>query len=205
VASHPGRDHPVLDGLSLEVEPGEYVVVAAPSGAGKSTLLAVLLGLVPLRSGRAEAGGIPIAELDPEAWLSRIAWLPQSPHLFAGSIADNVRFGDPAADDERVARALEAAGAGFALRLPEGPATVLGESGIGLSAGQRSRVALARALVRDAPLLLLDEPTAHLDPITEMRVLDSIDAAASGRTVVLATHRPAAAVRADRVIRLEAP
>jgi ABC-type multidrug transport system fused ATPase/permease subunit len=188
--------------VSLEVAAGEYVAIQAPSGAGKSTLLGVLLGTVPLSAGRAEAGGIPIGDLDPDAWMARIAWLPQIPHLFAGSIADNVRFGAPGADDDRVDAALAAAAADFVFDLPEGPATVLGERGSGLSAGQRARIALARALVRDAPLLLLDEPTAHLDPITEMRVLDALDSIAGERTIVLATHRDAAARRADRAVLL---
>jgi ABC-type multidrug transport system fused ATPase/permease subunit len=162
-----------------------------------------LLGLVPASAGRVRVAGTDLASLDLAEWRRLVAWLPQEPRLFHGTIADNVRFGGPGAADDEVRRALAAAAAGFVEDLPEGIATFVGEGGTRLSAGERSRIALARALLRRAPLLLLDEPTAHLDPLTELRVLDSLDRLRGSATIVLAGHRTAAAARADRVLWLE--
>jgi len=201
--AYPARDRPALDRLSLEIADGEYLAVAGPSGSGKSTLLAVLLGLVVPTAGRVQVAGSDLASLDPAGWRRLVAWVPQQPRLFHGTIADNVRFGASAASDDDVRRALEAAAAGFVDDLPDGIHTAVGEGGARLSAGERSRLALARALVRRAPLLLLDEPTAHLDPLTELAVLDSLDRLRGAATIVLAGHRPGAAARADRVLWLE--
>ncbi len=201
---HPGSDTPALAGVSLEVAAGDYLAVTGPTGAGKSTLLSVLMGFALPAAGSVMVDGVPLEDFDGTDWLQRIAWMPQSPHLFAGSVADNVRFGSPEASDDLVDRALNEAGAGFVTDLPEGAATILGEHGAGLSAGERSRVALARALIRRAPILLLDEPTAHLDPITELKVLDTLDSLRGTCTIVIATHRPAVASRADRVVHFEA-
>ena len=200
--AYPGRPVPALDGLSLRLEEGEYLALSGPSGAGKSTLLAVLLGLAPITAGEVLVAGQPVAGLDPASWRRLVAWVPQQPRLFHGTLADNVRFGAPRADDAAVARALEEAAAGFVADLPLGLATPLGEAGARLSAGERARVALARALVRRAPLLLLDEPTAHLDPLTEMAVLDSLDRLRGSCTIVVVAHREAVAARAGRVLRL---
>jgi thiol reductant ABC exporter CydD subunit len=206
---YPGRGEAALDGVSLSVRPGEVVAVTGPSGCGKSTLLSALLGFVTPDAGRvAMTGGggtVPVTDADPDAWRSRFAWVPQRPHLFAGTIADNIRLGDPDADDDAVARAARAAGAdGFVAALPDGYATVLGDDGAGLSAGQRQRLALARAFLRDAPILLLDEPTAALDTATETAVVEAIRRLAAGRTVVLVAHRPALLSLADRVVDLGA-
>jgi ATP-binding cassette, subfamily C, bacterial CydCD len=177
--------------------------VIGPSGCGKSTLLAVLLGFVQAEAGTVQAGGIDVATLDPEAWRARIAWVPQHPHLFAATIADNVRLGRSGASPSEVQRAVADAGlGGLMTRLPAGVDTVLGEGGSGLSAGERQRVALARAFLRDAPLLLLDEPTANLDGETESEVVEAVRRLARGRTVVLVAHRPALVALADRVIDL---
>lgn len=201
---HPESDTPALAGVSLEVAAGDYLAVTGPTGAGKSTLLSVLMGFSHPVAGSVTVDGVPLDDFDGTDWLQRIAWMPQSPHLFAGSVADNVRFGSPDASDDLVDRALNEAGAGFVTDLPEGAATILGEHGAGLSAGERSRVALARALIRRAPILLLDEPTAHLDPITELKVLDTLDSLRGTCTIVIATHRPAVACRADRVVHFKA-
>ncbi|MBU1227023.1 MAG: thiol reductant ABC exporter subunit CydD, partial [Actinobacteria bacterium] len=203
-AGYPGRAAPVLDGFSLEIGADDYVAVVGPSGAGKTTLLRLILGFTTPGTGVVASGGIPLADLDPALWLQRIAWLPQTPHLFAGSIAANVRFGRPGASDDLVGHALREAGAGFVADLADGTATVVGERGAGLSAGQRSRIALARALIRDAPILLLDEPTAHLDSITEASILDTLDGLRGRCTIVVATHRMAVAARADRMVPLGA-
>jgi ATP-binding cassette subfamily C protein CydCD len=202
--SYPTRSVPVLDRVSLRIGDGEYLAVTGPSGSGKSTLLGVLLGLAPATQGRVTIAGTDLADLDLAAWRNLVAWVPQRPRLFHGTIADNVRFGAPAARDDEVRRALEEASAGFVDDLPRGAATSIGEGGARLSAGERSRVALARALVRRTPLLLLDEPTAHLDPLTELAVLDALDRRRRSCTIVVVAHRQAVAARADRVVRLEA-
>ncbi|MEV6198461.1 thiol reductant ABC exporter subunit CydD [Streptomyces sp. NPDC051771] len=198
---HPGRAEPSLDAASLTVEPGETVALVGPSGAGKSTLLDVVLGFTEPEEGSVRVGGVDLAELDPEAWRERIAWVPQRPYLFAGTIAENVRLARPGADDEEVRAALRDAGAdAFVDALPEGAGTVLGEDGAGLSAGQRQRLALARAFLADRPLLLLDEPTAALDGETEAGIVDAVRRLAAGRTVLLVVHRPALLAVADRVV-----
>ncbi|MFD8010016.1 thiol reductant ABC exporter subunit CydD [Streptomyces sp. NPDC059762] len=199
---HAGRAEPSLDAASLTVEPGETVALVGPSGAGKSTLLDVVLGFTePEEGGTVRVGGVDLAELDLDAWRSRIAWVPQRPYLFAGTIAENVRLARPEAGDEEVRRALRDAGAdSFVDGLPEGAGTVLGEDGAGLSAGQRQRLALARAFLADRPLLLLDEPTAALDGETEAGIVDAVRRLSAGRTVLLVVHRPALLAVADRVV-----
>ncbi len=196
----PGRDVAAPAGAALDVGPGEIVAVTGPSGAGKSTLLAVILGLLAPTSGRVIVRGgdgtrTDVRELDPDAWRALAAWVPQAPWLFAGTIADNVRLGAPDADDRAVAAALAAVGLDDLA-----PARVLGERGAGLSSGQRRRVGIARALVRGAPILLLDEPTAGLDEVAEATVLRAVrEAAAGGAAVLLVAHRPGAVAGADRI------
>ncbi len=203
---YPGRSGDAVSEVSFTVEPGETVALVGPSGAGKSTLLSVLLGFVRPTEGRVRAGGADLAEVDIEQWRSRIAWVPQRPHLYAGTIAENVRLARPDADDTAVRQALRDAGAlAFVDALPQGVDTVLGEDGAGLSAGQRQRLALARAFLADRPVLLLDEPTAALDGATEAEIVEAVRRLAVGRTVLLVVHRPALLRVADRVVRLEEP
>ena len=203
---YPGRSADAVTDLSFAVEPGETVALVGPSGAGKSTLLNVLLGFVPPSEGRVLVGGVDLAEADLEQWRSRIAWLPQRPHLFAGTIGENVRLARPDADSTAVRCALGDAGAlEFVDALPLGADTVLGEDGAGLSAGQRQRLALARAFLADRPVLLLDEPTAALDGATEGQVVEAVRRLSEGRTVLLVVHRPALLGVADRVVRLADP
>ncbi|WP_051885966.1 thiol reductant ABC exporter subunit CydD [Streptomyces hygroscopicus] len=206
VVRHPGRTAPSLARTSFEIRPGETVAVVGPSGAGKSTLLNAVLGFAVPDQGRVLVGGRDLASLDPESWRRQIAWVPQRPYLFAGTIAENVRLARPDADDEAVRAALRDADAHrFVSALPDGIETRLGEMGTGLSAGQRQRIALARAFLADRPVLLLDEPTANLDGETETSVVEAVRRLAEGRTVLLVVHRPALLPLADRVLRLPGP
>ncbi len=201
---YPGRPHPALPALSFDVHPGEVVAVAGPSGCGKSTLLGVLLGLVPASRGSIHMGEVRLADLEPDAWRAHVGWVPQRPHLFARSIAENVRLGRPDANDAAVRAAIVQADLEEVVaRLPMGLDTILGHEGAGLSVGERQRLALARAFVRDAPLLLLDEPTANLDGRTEENVLSAVRRLMAGRTVIMVAHRPSLLGVADRVVHLE--
>jgi thiol reductant ABC exporter CydD subunit len=201
--TYPGRRLPALHDVDLTVEPGETVALVGPSGCGKSTLLAVLLGLQEPSAGLVRCGGVALDGLDLAAWRARIGWVPQRPHLFARSVAENVRLGRAGATDDQVAAALDAAGLTEVVRrLPAGLATRLGEGGSGFSAGERQRLALARAFVREASLLLLDEPTAGLDNETEAEVLAAVRRLTEGRTALLVAHRPALVALADRVVEL---
>lgn len=198
-----GEDSP--QPVSLTVGPGECVALTGPSGAGKSTLLQVLLGFVTPTAGRIRVAGVDLAELSPAQWRQQIAWVPQRPHLFAGTIAENVRLARVGASDAEVAEALKDAGAWeFVTALPRGVETPLGEGGVGLSAGQRQRLALARAFLADRPVLLLDEPTAALDGETEAGIVDAVRRLSAGRTVLLVVHRPALLAVADRVVEMAA-
>ncbi len=206
VVRHPGRSEPSLACTSYEIRPGETVAVVGPSGAGKSTLLNAVLGFAAPDEGRVLIGGRDLAALDPESWRRQIAWVPQRPYLFAGTIAENVRLARPDADDAAVRTALRDADAlRFVSALPDGIESRLGEMGAGLSAGQRQRIALARAFLADRPVLLLDEPTASLDGETEASVVEAVRRLAEGRTVLLVVHRPALLPLADRVLRLPGP
>ncbi|MER8183388.1 thiol reductant ABC exporter subunit CydD [Kitasatospora sp. NPDC094015] len=200
VAVH-GRGAPALDGATLTLEPGTTTALTGPSGAGKSTLLSVLLGFTRPTAGQVLVDGRDLAELDPDGWRRQIAWVPQRPQLFAGTVAENVRLARPGATDQQVTAALDAARALDFARLD----TVLGEDGAGLSAGQRQRIALARAILADRPLVLLDEPTANLDGAAEAAVVDAVRALAAGRTVLLVAHRPALLAVADRRHHLAGP
>ena len=198
----PGREVVAPADTSFTVRAGELVAITGESGAGKSTLLAAILGLVPPTTGRVLAMSgdgrdpVDVRTHDPAAWRARVAWVPQAPWLFAGTVADNVRLGAAGAGDAEVASALAAVGlADVALD------RVLGERGAGLSSGQRRRIGVARALARDAPVLLLDEPTAGLDEAAEALVMGALRLAADGgATVVVVAHRPGAVAGADRVV-----
>jgi ATP-binding cassette subfamily C protein CydD len=202
---YPGRATPVLDGLSLLVGAGESVALVGPSGAGKSTLLTLLLGFSTPDDGTLSCGDVDLAEIDLHAWRQHVAWVPQRPHLFAGTVADNIKLGRPLATDDEVRRAVALARADdFVTALPEGYATRLGERGETLSAGERQRLALARAFLRDTPVLLLDEPTAHLDRRTARQVQESVAQLMVGRTVIVVAHDRSWCEFTDRVVSLDA-
>ncbi|TDB93622.1 thiol reductant ABC exporter subunit CydD [Micromonospora fluostatini] len=192
-----------LRDVTLTIRPGERIAVIGPSGAGKSTLLGLLLGFVAPTEGRVTVDGVDLAGVDQDAWRRQVAWVPQRAHLFAASLADNIRLGVPDTPDAALAPAIRAAALDDVVAaLPDGLATGLGERGHGLSSGQRQRVALARAFLRDAPVVLLDEPTARLDTASETAVLAATRRLVAGRTAVLVAHRPALLADADRILRV---
>ncbi|WP_326568425.1 thiol reductant ABC exporter subunit CydD [Amycolatopsis rhabdoformis] len=189
-----------LSEVDLVVGRGEHVAITGPSGSGKSTLLAVLLGFVEPSEGKVLVDGVDLRELDHAAWLRDTAWLPQRPTFFSGTVAENITLGS-AGDVRSAARAASLED--VIAELPEGHATRIGELGAGLSAGQRQRVGLARALARtDAGLVLLDEPTARLDRRTEQAVLDGTRALLPGRTALFVAHHPALVAAATRTVPL---
>jgi ATP-binding cassette, subfamily C, bacterial CydD len=202
--AYPGRRRPALDAVSLVIRPGERILVTGPSGAGKSTLLALLLRFAVPAAGTIRVSDADLAAVGDDRWRAQIAWVPQQPHLFAGSVADNIALGQPDADPEAIRHAARLAGAAeFIEALPGGYQATLGERALRLSAGQRQKIALARAFLRDAPLLLLDEPAAHLDPASTRQIVAAIETALADRTVVLVSHGPGVAPVASRVIRLD--
>jgi len=198
-----GPDRAVFDGLELEVAEGARLALLGPSGAGKSTLAALLLKLAAPAGGRITLGGADIATLAADDVRARIACLTQDARLFDDSIADNLRIARPEADDAALWRALDAAGIGDVVRvLPEGLATRCGEAGARFSGGQARRLALARALLSEAPVLILDEPAAGLDPDTERAFLETLGEATAGRSVILIVHRLIGVERPTRILRL---
>ncbi|HTT94938.1 MAG TPA: thiol reductant ABC exporter subunit CydD, partial [Solirubrobacterales bacterium] len=200
--AHPGRER-VLDHVDLELEPGETVALVGPSGGGKSTLLSLLLRLADPEAGTIACGGVDLREVDPAAWRRRLAWVPQRPTIFAGTVAENIALGRPDASRAEIERAAQEAMLAPVLELlPDGLETRVGEDARRLSAGQAQRVGLARAFLLDAPLVLLDEPTAHLDAATEREVVAAIDRLCAGRTALIVAHREAAVRSATRVLEL---
>lgn len=201
---YPGRAGLALDGVDLVLPPNSMTALVGESGSGKSTTGRLLLRLADPTAGTITIGRTDLRDLALRAWRAQVAWVPQHPTLFTGTVADNVRLGAPDASIERVRDAVRAAGlAEVVSALPDGLATVIGEKGRRLSAGQRQRIALARAFVQDAPLVILDEPTAHLDEDNAAALADSIVELARGRTTLLMTHDDSLALRADQVVRLE--
>ncbi len=202
--SYPSRSALVLDGVQLELRPGETVALVGASGAGKSTIASLLLRFAEPTRGRVEIGGVDLADCDAAAWRQQIAWVPQHPSLFRGTVADNIRFGDPGASDEDVQTAARLVGAHtFVSALPDGYDTRVGDGGRPVSAGERRRIALARAVLRDAPLVILDEPAADLDPDNAQSLGNAIERLGDGCTILLIAHRPELAERADRVVLLD--
>jgi ABC-type multidrug transport system fused ATPase/permease subunit len=203
--AYPTRPGLALDGIDLRLDPGETLALVGPSGSGKSTVASLVLGLARPTHGRVIAEAVDLARGDLDAWRAQVAWVPQHPTLFRGTVASNIRLSDAAASDERVREAAEAVGAAaFIEELPGGYDTVIGDGGRPLSAGQAQRIALARAFLRQAPLLVLDEPTSHLDPASADRVRDTIRRRRVGRTMLVIAHRPDVVANADRVVRLAA-
>ncbi|HET7554737.1 MAG TPA: thiol reductant ABC exporter subunit CydD [Gaiellaceae bacterium] len=202
--AYPARPAPVLDRFELELLPEETVALVGPSGAGKSTVARLLLRLAVPTVGRVTVGGIDLADCRAELWRRLVAWVPQQPTIFRGTVADNIRLGDERASDRAIRDAATLAGASrFVEALPSGYETLVGDGGRPLSAGERRRIALARAFVRNAPLVILDEPTADLDPTSAGVVAEAVQRLCAGRTVLLIAHRPELVAHADRIVLLE--
>ena len=179
----------IIENLSFRILAGETMLLTGASGSGKSTIIDLILGFIEPASGRITFNGAELRSLVPAAREKLIGWIGQRPAIFNGTILENIKFAKPEASDEEVAGALRRARLTEVIEaLPRGLETAIGEAGFGLSGGQAQRIAIARAFLKDAPLLLLDEPTAHLDPATERDVLDGLRRLAIGRTVLVATH-----------------
>jgi ABC-type multidrug transport system fused ATPase/permease subunit len=199
----PAREEPALRGVSLCLPRGRTLALVGPTGAGKTTVAALLLGFASPQRGRILVDGRPLQELDPAAWRRLVAWVPQLPHLFHGTVADNIRLGRPAASQQEVEAAAAAAHAqAFIRALPLGYETSIGERGTRLSGGQRQRLALARAFLLDRPVVILDEPTLHLDAATATQVRGAILAHCRRRTALVITHDAELAAGADAVVSL---
>ncbi len=199
------RASPALTGFSLRAAPGTRLALTGPSGSGKSTVLAALLRFVEADTGTMAYGSRPSSQESVAAWRGHFSWLPQRPHLFNATLAENLRLGAPDASDEDLRRVLEAVGLSELMaNLAGGLRTALGHDGLTLSSGERQRVALARALLRPAPVLLLDEPTAALDPPTVATLAPAIEPWLTGRTVVVAAHEPLLLPHFDTVVTLPA-
>lgn len=205
-ARYPGAAAPAFAGVDGAARAGEWLALEGPSGSGKSTLLSVLMGALPAAAGEVRADGVPLPRLDAAAWRRRVAWCPQEAYVFDSTLRGNLLLARDRADapsDADMRRALERAGLGALLAaLPEGLDTRVGAGGSALSGGERQRLAVARALLSRAGILLLDEPTAHLDAPTAAAMMDDIRAASADRITVLVSHRPADVRAGDRVIRL---
>jgi len=200
--SRPGTS--ALDGFDLAVEPGETIALVGPSGAGKSTVFQLLLRFYDPSAGRVLLDGVDIVEVDPVAARARIGLVPQEAVIFATNAWDNIRYGRPDASDDEVRAAAEAAAATeFLERLPKGFDSHLGERGTLLSVGQRQRIAIARAVLRDPAVLLLDEATSALDAESERMVQRALERLMKGRTTIVIAHRLATVLKADRIVVLE--
>jgi ATP-binding cassette subfamily B protein/subfamily B ATP-binding cassette protein MsbA len=201
-AYEPGR--PALDGVSLEVHPGEVVAIVGPSGAGKTTLVGLVPRFADPSAGRILLDGVDLREITLRSLRAQVSLVLQDPFLFPASIADNIAYGAPHATAQQVKAAARAAGAhDFIAALSDGYGTVVGERGGTLSGGERQRISIARALLRDAPILVLDEPTAALDARTEADLLDALERLMAGRTTLVIAHRLSTVRRADRIVVLD--
>ncbi|MCB1754871.1 MAG: thiol reductant ABC exporter subunit CydD [Gammaproteobacteria bacterium] len=202
--TYPGRSQPVFRDLNLHLVPGRIVALTGPSGTGKSSLLQVMLGFRRPDSGQILINERPLEMLGRDHWLDQVAWVSQHTTLFPGTLRDNLLLAAPHASEEALQQALAQANAlEFVQRLPQGLETQTGEQGAGLSGGQIQRIALARAFLKDAPVLLLDEPTANLDRHSEQLVLASLRTLCQGRLVLMLTHRANSVLQADEVWHLE--
>jgi ATP-binding cassette subfamily C protein CydD len=200
-----GSGRRVLDGVCFTARAAGRLALVGPNGSGKSTIAGLALGFGQPSSGCIEINGIPLSRLDPRHWRRHVAYVPQRPHLFYGTVAENLRLARPDASDGELAAAARLAHAeGVFANLPQGFDTLLGEGGSRLSGGEAQRLALARAFLKDAPLLILDEATSHLDPELDRAIHDVLRRQAKGRTVIVISHRISESLDADSVVLLSA-
>ncbi len=202
--TYPGNDHPSLQDITLTLPAHTSTALVGRSGAGKSTLVNALLRFVEIESGEITVNGIPLTELPVETWREYIALVPQRPYLFYGSVRENIRLARPTASDREVTEAAELAGAAtFIDQLPQGYETQIGEQGTRLSAGQIQRLAIARAFLKNAPFLILDEPTSSLDPESEVLIRHALEHLMQDRTVLVVAHRYNTIAHAGQVVVLQ--
>ncbi len=202
--SYRTRDLPALNNVSFTLAHGQMTALVGASGAGKSTVASLLLRFIEPSAGEIRIDGTPLSNISPEDWRRELAWVPQNPYLFNDTLSANLRLAKPDATTEDILRACRRAGLDdFIAALPNGLDTIIGERGARLSGGEAQRVALARAFLRDAPFLLLDEPTSSLDPALEARLHTSVRDLMTGRTVLVIAHRLATITQADQIIVLD--
>lgn len=195
-------ERPALNGMHFNAPEGKITALVGPSGGGKSTIASLLLRFI--EADGVSVGGVDLNTVDPDQWRERVAWVPQSPYLFNASVADNIRLGRPDAPlDAIMEAAWQAEAHGFINALPQGFETIVGERGARLSGGQAQRIAIARAFLRDAPLVILDEATANLDPETEAAIERSLRRLMAGRTVLVIAHRLSTVFNADHIVVVE--
>jgi ABC-type multidrug transport system fused ATPase/permease subunit len=193
-----------LQDFSLDLPQGNRLLLVGPTGAGKTTVSQLLLRFARPKSGRILVGDVSLQDIDERAWRDQVAWVPQLPHLFYGSVADNIRLARPEASFEDILSASVAAHADdFITALPQGYETAVGEHGARLSGGQRQRIAIARAILKDAPILILDEPTSHLDSHSDRIVRQALNRLMVDRTVIIIAHRLELAYDADQIVVME--
>src|SRR5205807_7412367 len=202
--AYPGGRRAAHDGLSFTVAAGEKIGIVGPSGAGKSPIARLLLRLFDPQSGVVRVGGQDVRAIGPDALRREIAVVHQDTYLFHGTVEDNLRLGKPdATEDEIEAAARDANAHDFILQLPRGYQTILGERGVNLSGGQRQRLAIARALLRDSPILVLDEALSSVDAENEAVIQEALDRLAKGRTTLILAHRLSSVIGADRILVLD--
>jgi ATP-binding cassette subfamily C protein CydD len=198
-------ERPALNGVSFQMEASQRVALVGPTGAGKSTVAQLLLRFIEPQRGEIEANGTRLADVPTSEWRRQVAWVSQSPYLFNMSVAENIRLARPNATSDEIIRAAQLGHAHeFIQALLQGYGTVIGERGARLSGGQAQRIALARAFLKDVPLLVLDEATSNLDPETEASLQEATERLMQGRMTLVIAHRLSTVYRADRIVVLDA-
>ncbi len=202
--TYPGSNAPAVEDLSFCLPPGETTILAGESGAGKSTIAGLLLGILKPEAGRITINGFPLAEIQPSVWHSLVAWVPQDPYLFYGTLSSNLAFSEPDAPLEKIQQAAQDAGLLPLIQtLPQGYNTLIGERGLRLSSGEAQRVALGRAFLKGAPFILMDEPTTYLDPELDESLQAALSRLCSGKTTLIIAHKARTLRRAARLLVLE--